>query len=369
VERVIVDTRLYRWVMLNGSRLGAVLRLDTMRTCGVVRKRVVRARMRTLRIGGVRGQESDRDDGSDGPLFGELVGVGVRMNDDIETPAYPKYSPEHAYALESEVEKLRKHGQSYDAGYDEGWVAGKKRGETKVERLQAHIRSESSRLVQIDASRDRAEAEVERLQQAWYDVRKTLMKAEAEVEKLREENEVFSSLGPSNALLAEVESLRTEVDFQLGVQERVKAEVERLNQYLLAAESRRDKTEAEVERLTEASFIKGQYLIKEREVHAAEIEKLREEVPWHKSVVEVLNEDAERLREHAENLGTALLENRAEVERLRAALKEIATDHERLPRAIRGQHCVTLVNIARAALAEEKVLEPDDPGPIGLENV
>lgn len=67
------------------------------------------------------------------------------------------------------IEMRTKTSEGY---FEEGYKAGKDEAQAeltrlreKVERLQEHIRSESSRLVQIDASRNKAEAELTRLRE------------------------------------------------------------------------------------------------------------------------------------------------------------------------------------------------------------
>jgi flagellar biosynthesis/type III secretory pathway protein FliH len=42
-------------------------------------------------------------------------------------------------AANEQNEQLQKRGQSYDAGFEEGWAAGKERNEAEVKRLQRGV--------------------------------------------------------------------------------------------------------------------------------------------------------------------------------------------------------------------------------------
>jgi hypothetical protein len=97
--------------------------------------------------------------------------------------------------------------------------------DAEVERLQrenAAIRQELGRStlnattiaenVRLTREVERLTALQERTKQDADSFLVTIAKQTAEVERLREENEVFSSLGPSNDLIAEVERLRAALE-------------------------------------------------------------------------------------------------------------------------------------------------------------
>jgi len=97
------------------------------------------------------------------------------VNDDIETPAYPKYSPEHAYALEAEVEKLR--GQLQDVR------ALAQRRKVENETLRELEAFDADRFAQLK----RAEAEVEKLQEQVNGNLSTTRRKDAIIKELRAE--------------------------------------------------------------------------------------------------------------------------------------------------------------------------------------
>ena len=152
--------------------------------------------------------------------------------------------------FEEENERLREHGQSYDAGYDEGWAAGKKRGEAENERL---------RDTQADVD------DLRKLKDAWkrrFEEQKEAFAAEhAEVEALKALHE--ETLNKSIAKDMEIDRLQADLVLRQNEKELLRrlaqqngAEVERLRavrddlaKQVVSFESRLREQEAEVERL------------------------------------------------------------------------------------------------------------------------
>ena len=205
--------------------------------------------------------------------------------------------------FEEENERLREHGQSYDAGYDEGWAAGKKRGEAENERL---------RDTQADVD------DLRKLKDAWkrrFEEQKEAFAAEhAEVEALKALHE--ETLNKSIAKDMEIDRLQADLVLRQNEKELLRrlaqqngADVERLRkelQWLEASGRESPEAHAALDRL-EAELQNEKHERRDAQIESiergAEVERLR-----------AVRDD---LAKQVVSFESRLREQEAEVERLR----------------------------------------------------
>ena len=205
--------------------------------------------------------------------------------------------------MKEENERLREHGQSYDAGYDEGWAAGKKRGEAENERL---------RDTQADVD------DLRKLKDAWkrrFEEQKEAFAAEhAEVEALKALHE--ETLNKSIAKDMEIDRLQADLVLRQNEKELLRrlaqqngADVERLRkelQWLEASGRESPEAHAALDRL-EAELQNEKHERRDAQIESiergAEVERLR-----------AVRDD---LAKQVVSFESRLREQEAEVERLR----------------------------------------------------